>query len=277
EVSHEALIREWPALREWLKQNRDELTLERRLLQIAEEWKGVKLDSGALLQGTRLAQAEEWLAKQDDAAPLLQQFLHHSIEARAEAIQKERDARERELAQQKDLARLAQLSAVRFRWFSSALAVMLVVAVGAAWFARRQQVLAETRAFAAQAGELHSIDHGRALELALRSWNMARTNESRFAVAKTSTQLLRILQHNDLVWWATFSPDGRLILTASEDHAARLWDVADGHLLATLQHDDAVPAAEFSLDGKRVVTASADHTARVWNVADGRLLFTLRG
>src|SRR5215472_3913515 len=129
EVSHEALIREWPALRQWLKQNRDELTLERRLLQIAEEWKGVKLDSGALLQGARLAQAEEWLAKHDDAPPLLQQFLHASIEARAEAIQKERDAQERELAQQKDLARLAQLSAVRFRWFSSALAVMLVVAV----------------------------------------------------------------------------------------------------------------------------------------------------
>jgi DNA-binding winged helix-turn-helix (wHTH) protein len=44
EVSHEALIREWPALHEWLSQNREGLALERRLLQAAEEWRGLRQD-----------------------------------------------------------------------------------------------------------------------------------------------------------------------------------------------------------------------------------------
>jgi DNA-binding winged helix-turn-helix (wHTH) protein len=42
EVSHEALIREWPALREWIAAQRDSLRLERRLRQAAEEWESMK-------------------------------------------------------------------------------------------------------------------------------------------------------------------------------------------------------------------------------------------
>jgi hypothetical protein len=38
EVAHEALIREWPRLREWLAQDRESLRLERQLGSAAEEW-----------------------------------------------------------------------------------------------------------------------------------------------------------------------------------------------------------------------------------------------
>src|SRR5260370_42419898 len=64
EVSHEALIREWPALREWLAQNREELRLERRLLLAAEEWQGRDHDPGGLHTVARPAQAQEWLDRQ---------------------------------------------------------------------------------------------------------------------------------------------------------------------------------------------------------------------
>jgi len=63
EISHEALLREWSALQEWIAQNREELRLARRLMQAAEEWQRSNHDPGALLQGTRLSQAEEWLAR----------------------------------------------------------------------------------------------------------------------------------------------------------------------------------------------------------------------
>src|SRR5258708_35956731 len=62
EVSHEALIREWPRLRDWLTHNREELVLQRRLLQAAEGWDALNCDAGSLLRGARLAQGEEWLA-----------------------------------------------------------------------------------------------------------------------------------------------------------------------------------------------------------------------
>jgi DNA-binding winged helix-turn-helix (wHTH) protein/Tol biopolymer transport system component len=85
EVSHEALIREWPALREWLAQNRDQLLLERRLDQAAEEWEQLGRDRGALLQGARLIRAQEWLAKQKEARSSLRAFVQASVEAQAES------------------------------------------------------------------------------------------------------------------------------------------------------------------------------------------------
>lgn len=263
EVSHEALIREWPLLRDWLTQNRDDLGLERRLLQLAEEWQNLNRDKDALLQGIRLTQAEEWLGRHADVPVLLQDFVQRSICAREKA-------RERELARQ-------NAAAVRLRWFSAALALMLVLAVAAAWFTYREKVMEKSRAMAAQSGEMLQRDHGQALDLAIRSWEMAHTEEARLAVAKASSEPLSILQHEGSVT-ARFSPDGRRIATASFDRTARVWNAEDGRLLVTLQgHTDKVMDVMFSPDGRRIVTASSDHTARVWDSEDGRLLITLQG
>jgi hypothetical protein len=75
-----------------------------------------------------------------------------------------------------------------------------------------------------------------------------------------------------------FSPDGKLVVTASSDGTARLWDAQTGEeLRVLLGHSDLVVDAAFSSDGKRIVTASVDGTARIWDTNSGQVLHILKG
>ncbi|MFH1998275.1 MAG: hypothetical protein ABIK28_01280, partial [Planctomycetota bacterium] len=66
---------------------------------------------------------------------------------------------------------------------------------------------------------------------------------------------------------ATFDPDGKKIVTASEDTTARIWDVETGVVIAKLSgHQDVVRSATFDATGSKVLTASDDGTALVWSI-----------
>jgi hypothetical protein len=65
--------------------------------------------------------------------------------------------------------------------------------------------------------------------------------------------------HEGAVYSAAFSPDGRRIVTASDDKTARIWDAATGRQIGQLnEHEGPVYSAAFSPDGKRIVTASEE-------------------
>jgi WD40 repeat protein len=65
---------------------------------------------------------------------------------------------------------------------------------------------------------------------------------------------------------ASFSSDGKRVVTSS-DKIAWVWDLTGPTPIATmLKVNAAVNSASFSSDGKRVVTASDDNTARVWDL-----------
>ncbi|HEY9605503.1 MAG TPA: CHAT domain-containing protein, partial [Allocoleopsis sp.] len=88
--------------------------------------------------------------------------------------------------------------------------------------------------------------------------------------------LVELRGHQDGVNSASFSSDGKLIVTASSDKTARVWDTS-GKLLVELRgHQDGVNSASFSPDGKQIVTTSRDGTARVWDTS-GKLLVELKG
>ncbi len=83
------------------------------------------------------------------------------------------------------------------------------------------------------------------------------------------------MRHQGAIEVASFSPDSRRVLTASDDGTAQVWDAASGKpLAAPLRHDGDVLSASFSADGRRVVTGSADRTARIWDAASARPIGT---
>ncbi len=65
DVAHEALIRGWPRLRNWINDDREGLRLRHRLTEDSREWLKQGKDKSYLYQGARLVQAAEWMQKNE--------------------------------------------------------------------------------------------------------------------------------------------------------------------------------------------------------------------
>jgi WD40 repeat protein len=87
---------------------------------------------------------------------------------------------------------------------------------------------------------------------------------------QTGLPLTATLEHPKRILDARFDPDGRRILTCSEDGKAWICDILTGKpLLPPLEHPGPVKQGSFSSDGKRILTVCVDATVRVWNAASG--------
>jgi WD40 repeat protein len=85
--------------------------------------------------------------------------------------------------------------------------------------------------------------------------------------------------HTALIYSLAFSPDGKLLATASFDNTIKLWDSQAGYKeVRTLTgHAGPVYCVAFHPDGKTLASSSTDQTIRIWNVADGKQVRELKG
>jgi len=158
EVAHEALIREWPQLREWLSQDREGIILHRHLTEAAHEWELLERDAGSVYRGARLAQANEWSALNPDALNAQERlFLEASNNQMRREEQEREEQRERELAAAKELAETQRQSAsrlrIRNRLITTVGSIAVILALLAGMFgmqANQNAILAQDNAIAAQ-------------------------------------------------------------------------------------------------------------------------------
>ncbi|ANN19410.1 hypothetical protein SD37_29845 [Amycolatopsis orientalis] len=264
EIAHEALIRGWPRLREWLAEDREGLRVHRQLTEATDAWESVDRDDGWLYRGARLAIAMEWAGEHDSALSQRERrFLDASV-----AIEK----REQAIARRRT-RRLRQLVAL--------LAVLLVLATAAMVYAVRAEQTATSQRnsalaqkVAGQAAAMRATNPALAAQLALAAYRVDPGTETRSSVLGmvASPYSTRVPGHANRVNSAALRGDGRVMVTGSWDQTAKLWDVKDPYHpseLATLSgHTANVNSVAFSADGGAVATAGWDKTARLWNVAD---------
>ena len=147
--------------------------------------------------------------------------------------------------------------------------------------AERNKAIA--RGLTLSASAVAKTDMRLALRLAEYTYNKLPTPEALQVVSAAvynqfdtkNAYFINFMQHSDAVNDAVFSPDGKLILTCSNDSTAKLW-TTKGELLADLnKHKGAVTSAIFSNEGKQILTCSKDSTAKLWNTK-GELLAEFR-
>jgi WD40 repeat protein/DNA-binding SARP family transcriptional activator len=259
EVAHEALLREWPRLREWIEEGRAGMRIHRAVTAAAEEWQRLGRDDGALYRGGRLTEALEWREAQ---RPVLNALESDFLDTAATRLHGERAARRRRI-------RLA------FASLTAGLAAITAIALVAIYQgheAGKQRDIAVSQRLAATATNALDVDPSESLGLALRAMDSASTAEAAVALRQATLQdrTVAVLRgHRGRVASASFSPDGHRAVSGGADGTVRIWDLDRHRLLHTITGPPGIVRAAYSPDGARIASVGTEGSLAVMD-ANGR-------
>lgn len=295
DVTHEALIRNWPLLRGWVDQSREIVRRQRRIEQAASEWDraGQPTDGDYLLSGLRLRDAEDFLKLYPhELSALGQQFISVSCAA---CLRARRQSRRSQIA------------------VPAALAATFLLVLSQSYSVIRSQSEKDSQAQKATAYERTALaqavlqdsgsDPATALLLSRLAVQGGETGYATQASLRAALQNLRLQAHLDghqgAVTQILFSPDQRYLTTAGSDGTIRLWNMGRQTIHnATLEASKVLrwaevdPAADpaanqtkgaiqimaFSPDSQLLAAVADDSSVvNIWSMETGQVVQQLTG
>ena len=228
QLSHEAVAREWPRLKEWLADDIEGQRIMRHLGSAATAWDAMGRPNGELYRGGRQTAAQQW---RDAVNPALTVVEREFLEACAAAETAGLAATQRQLSKERSMVR-------RLSWVSAGAAALAIVAITASLVAGFQANLAGERATVAEARRvaataLEDPDFDRALLLAVEAiqiWDSTetRTNLVRvFARAPRVTSITRIQEDGVTPASMSLAKNGTRASVIDSDDDLRLFDLAN--------------------------------------------------
>ena len=262
-----------------------------------EQWLASECqDKSRLLRGQALQEAQSWAANHSISHQEYQ-YLTKSQQAQQEATKQALEAAR--LKEVETRLESERRSSKQQRILIGALSIALALATGLGLLARKQSFRAakseqktiltvidslatSSEALFASDQRLEALAQGLKAKVELKKldWDKpelaAKVDRNLRRAAYGVQEVNRLSGHKGPIWEIDFSPNRDLILSASEDNTAKLWQL-DGTLVTTYQgHKAGVWAVDFSDDQTKVITASWDKTIKIWDIK-GKLLKTLRG
>ena len=312
DVAHEALLREWPRLRAWLDESREDIRAQRTLGTATKEWLVSGRDPGFLLRGARLDQFDGWvevseLALTEDEVA----FLIASLEAREARAAAESARQAREAALEQRSRRFLQALVAVF-------AIASIVAVGLSIFAFNAQATAQNEAEQRATAQVVAEDER---AIAQQQASIARARELSQAAAlnvNNDPELAILLSQQAISAWGsaaqeippdleetlhkavqnaravhTWVVDGTaldigfnsetnhpyLILADVKADTVRIWDPSEDKNIFSLNEAhiaSEIILADLNSDGSRIAIPHEDNVARVYEIATGKLVFELQ-
>ncbi len=264
EIIHETLISVWPRLIYWRQENIQAIRLRDQLRTAARHWQERGKSRGLLWRDEALAEYKLWQTKHNiQLTETETNFIQTSL------ADYERSKRNRKIALTIVITGLALGLSLLF-WQQQKTKKQLLETLELYEEQGRQELLKEDPSGAAvylsEAYRKGADNLSLRLMLAQAMWSV----EKRLP--------MNLLGHKQAINSGKFSPNGELVVTASQDKIAKIWSVKTKQLLLDLVgHTDNILSAEFSPDNQRIVTASSDKTAFIWDVQTGKTLVKLLG
>lgn len=275
EIIHEALIKNWRRLQQWMQIDGEFRRWQEQLRVVIKQWENSDKDAGTLLRGKPLIDAESWLLQRpQDIPPHEQSFINLSLELR------EREQNEKNAVKRRIIISLA-----------TGFAGALILSIFALWqWQQSDKLRQEIQISELKSQSLLNASKNQIKTLTYTIDVLKRLEKLKQLDTQTKISLLipvvenlnqireynRLEGHEGEVTSVSYSPNGQLLASASGDTTINIWG-KNGQLIQTLTgHKDSVFSVTISKDSQLLIAGSFDNTVTCWRYNAATGLFDTR-